>query len=120
MGAKWRRGNFVSVEEFRLLRDDLRGDGVWKRRTQITITDANAARQIARDLEAFASFLEAEERKNEPSGGGENSSPNEPDNFRSDETSAEQPLFADILKVRNRPSAGNSSKEATRTEGGSS
>ena len=65
-----REGKFVAIEQYEAIRDDYSGEEIWRRRGQVTITDASVARRLARELEDFARYLEGEEQKMNESGGG--------------------------------------------------
>ena len=102
-----REGKFVAVEQYESVRDDYSGEEIWRRKSQVTVTDASVARRIARELEDFASLLEEEGRKMNESGSG--TLPNE----------RKEPKFRGVLftddefagEVHNRPPSESSTGE---------
>ena len=98
-----REGKFLAIEQYEAIRDDYSGELIWRRKSQVTVTDASVARRIGRELEDFASQLEQEKRKMNESGSG--TLPNE----------RKEPKFRGILiageSVPNRPPSESSTGE---------
>ena len=53
-----RKGRFLTIEQYEAIRDDYLGEYINRRKSQVTVPNAEVARRIARELMYFAEVLE--------------------------------------------------------------
>ncbi len=53
-----RKGRFLTIEQYEAMRDDYLGEYINRRKSQVTVPNAEVARRIARELMYFAEVLE--------------------------------------------------------------